>query len=438
MWGAASQGRFLSMQIERFSTVRRLAWLLLLLFAFAIPWEYSLDLGEPLGNIARIVGLALLLVAIPAVLQSGRLRTPGPMQILALAFFLWFCCTCLWTIDRQATFEWLRGSFQTMMVVWLVWEFASSARDLRSLLRAFIAGSWVLAVLTVLNFASANAIATGQTRFVAFGQDPNDVARFLDLGFPLAALLLNSEPRWSGRLLAAGYLPLGLITVLLTASRGGFLAAMVALAGSSFLLAYGHPRKLLAGVLALPPFAVLVWMIVPRESFERLSTISEQLRSGDLNQRLNIWDAGWHAFIQAPLFGTGAGTFVSAAGVAPIDTAHNTALSIAVDGGLCALFLAVAIVAAALCAVMQTRGPLRWAMATALAVWLVTSLVATVETSRTTWLLLALVALAARLPAEDPGGLAACFHAGKAPLEGWLPMALPADRDGTEGDLRKF
>ena len=47
--------------------MRRIAWVLLLLFAFAIPWEYSLDLGEPLGNVARIAGLLLLLAA-----DSGR------------------------------------------------------------------------------------------------------------------------------------------------------------------------------------------------------------------------------------------------------------------------------------------------------------------------------------------------------------------------------
>jgi hypothetical protein len=52
-------------------------------------------------------------------------------------------------------------------------------------------------------------------------------------------------------------------------------------------------------------------------------------------------------------------------------------------------------------------------METALAVWLITSLVATVETSRTTWLLLALIALAGRLTADDPDGLAACFPAGE-------------------------
>jgi O-antigen ligase len=144
---------------------------------------------------------------------------------------------------------------------------------------------------------------------------------------------------------------------------------------------------------------------------ERLATITEQLQGGDLNQRLNIWQAGWHAFQRAPFFGTGAGSFVSAARLSPIDTAHNTALSIAVSGGVCALLLAAAIVAAAIWSITQTRGPLRWAAATALAVWFVSSLVATVEESRTTWLLLALIALAGRLVVEDPEGMADCFPA---------------------------
>jgi len=389
--------------------MRRIAWILLLLFAFTIPWEYSLELGEPLGNIARVVGLLALLAAIPAILQTGRMRNPGPMQWLVLAFFLWFCCTYFWTIEPLETVATLRGYFQELMIVWLVWEFAEDASDLRALLRVYVAGSWMLAVLTVANFASAEAIANAQMRFAAIGQDPNDVARFLDLGFPLAALLLNSERRWGWRLLAAGYLPLGLLGVLLTASRGGFLAAVVALAGSGLLLVYGHPKRVLAGVLTLPALAAAFWFIVPRESFERLATIPEQLQGGDLNQRLNIWTAGWHAFVRAPFFGTGASSFVSAAGLGPIDTAHNTALSIAVSGGLVALFLATAIVAAAIWSIAHTHGPLKRAMVVALLVWLTTSLVATVEESRTTWLLLALIALAGRLGMEQPEELGACF-----------------------------
>ncbi|MGD0547354.1 MAG: O-antigen ligase family protein [Terracidiphilus sp.] len=391
--------------------MRRVAWILLLLFAFAIPWEYSLDLSEPLGNIARILGMLTLLAAIPAVLQSGRLRAPGPMQWLVLALFLWFCCTYFWTIEPLATLFKLRGFVQEFMIVWLLWEFAESASDLRALLRAAVAGSWVLALLTMVNFASASAMAAEQVRFAASGQDPNDVARYLNLSFPLAALLVNSERRWPWRWLAAGYLPLGLVAVLLTASRGGFLAAVVGFAGSLVLLVQGHPRRVLAWAMALPPLAAILWFIIPRGSFERLSTIAEQLHGGGLNQRWNIWNAGWHAFGKAPLFGTGAGTFVSAAGTASMDTAHNTVLSIAVTGGLCALFLATAIVAVAVWSITQMRGPLQGALALALVVWFITSMVATVEENRTTWLLLGLIALAGRLADEEPEELAACFPA---------------------------
>jgi O-antigen ligase len=382
---------------------------LLLLFAFAIPWEYSLDLGEPFGNIARVVGVLLLLTAIPAVLAAGRVRPPGPMQWLVLAFFLWFCCSYFWTIEPLTTLDRMRSYFQEIMIVWLVWEFAESALDLRWLLRSYVAGSWVLAILTVANLASAETAVAGQIRYAASGQDPNDVARFLDIGFPLAALLLNSERRWSGRILAAGFLPLGLVAVLLTASRGGFLGAVLGLAASALVLTYGRPRRLLAGAVAVIPMAGMLWLAVPSQTFERLATISEQLQTGDLNQRINIWDAGWHAFVRAPILGTGAGSFVAAAGLAPIDTAHNTALSIAVTGGLCALFLAVAIVVSAIASILKTRGPVQWAMAIALATWAMTSMVATVEENRSTWLLLALIALAGRLAVEQPEEMAACF-----------------------------
>ena len=80
---------------------------------------------------------------------------------LVLALYLWFCCSYFWTIEPLATLEKLRGYFQEMMIVWLVWEFAESPRDLRSLLRAFVAGSWVLALLTLANFGSPNAAESG-------------------------------------------------------------------------------------------------------------------------------------------------------------------------------------------------------------------------------------------------------------------------------------
>jgi O-antigen ligase len=392
-----------------FKIMRRIAQLLLIVFAFAAPWEFSLELGEPFGPIARVAGILLLAAAVPAILQAGRMRRPGPMQWAVLALYLWLCCSYFWTIDQEATLEKLRAYFQEMMTVWLVWEFADTPRDLRLLLRAYVAGSWVLAAITLANFVSPEAAAAGQIRFFAEGLDPNDTARFLDLGFPMAALLVDGESRWPGRVLALAYMPLGLLAVLLTASRGGFIAAMLALAGSALVLARSHPGRVIAGTLALPTLGAAVWLIVPRETLDRLSTISEQLEGGNLNERVNIWALGWKAFVHAPLVGTGAGSFVSAARLAPIDTAHNTALSILVGGGLCAFFLAAAVVVLAMDAVRKLHGQLLAAMATALLAWMVTTLTAAVEENRSTWLLLALIALGGRLAVEQPDALAACF-----------------------------
>jgi O-antigen ligase len=384
--------------------MRKLAWPLLLALTFSIPWEYSLDLGPPLGNIARVLALALLLCIVPAVIQAGHVRSLPALHWLALALYCWFALTFVWSIDPQTTASHLRGYFQEMMIVWFVWELAESPRDLRNLLRCYVAGSSVLALLTITNFVSADA--AGQIRFVAEGQDPNDVARFLDLGFPLGALLLSAEERWPGKLLALGYLPLGLIGVLLTASRGGLIAATVALAGCAFVLVRSRSRAASAAALFLPLLLLVMWGVIPQGTIDRLATIPQQLAGGDLNQRLNIWAAGWQAFVHAPFAGSGAGTFVSAAGLAPIDTAHNTALAIAVEGGVVALLLASGIVAAVVVSLLAVRGSARMALGTAFAVWLVTSLVATVQENRTTWLLLGMIAVAGRLAAEQPEELA--------------------------------
>ena len=165
----------------------------------------------------------------------------------------------------------------------------------------------------------------------------------------------------------------------------------------------------MVGALALPAVAGAIWFLVPRETLERIASITDQLQNGDLNQRVNIWSAGWQAFLKAPLCGHGAGSFVTAAGLAPIDTAHNTVLSILVEGGLIALVLATAIVAFSMRSILATSGTLRIALMTLMAVWLMSSLVGTVGESRTTWLLLAMIALSRRLAEEQPNELEDAF-----------------------------
>jgi len=400
--------------------IRNLAKALLLLYAFAVPWEYSLDLGEPFGNIARILGLLLLLATLLATLESRGMRRPGPLQWAVLALYLYFCCTAMWTIDLSTSLDKVRSYFQAMMIVWLMWELTSSHRDLgarnplnadlpnlnlpnsylRNLLRAFVAGSWILALLTVLNFASPEANVAEQIRFVAFGQDPNDVARFLDLALPLGALLFRleneSHPNRFFRWLGLGFVPVGLFAVLLTASRGGLIAAPVALAGSLAIVATGHRKQMLRSVLALPLLLALVWIALPESVVARLATLPTELFAGNLNGRVNIWSAAWQAFTEAPWFGFGVGTFVAAAHLAQEDTAHNTPLTLLVTGGLAALMLTGVVLAFAVRSIASMRTPERIAFGSSLLALVTTSLVGTVEENRITWLLVAMIGLAGR------------------------------------------
>jgi len=185
--------------------------------------------------------------------------------------------------------------------------------------------------------------------------------------------------------------------VLLTASRGGFVAVLVAMIGCAIVLHRNHFRIVLLGFVALSIVAAALWFLAPHETLGRFATIADQLQSGDLNQRWNIWEAGWHAFVAAPFLGHGVGSFVSATGLASIDTAHNTALSILVEAGICGFSLAFAIAAVSIHSVLRARGTLRMALLTLISVWIVSSLVGTVIESRTTWLMFGVIAVAARL-----------------------------------------
>lgn len=378
--------------------MRRLAWALLLLFVFTLPWQYSLILGAPWGDVARIAGLATLAVFLPSVLQAGRIRPPRAFHIAVVVWLLWLCCTAFWSIDPRATAWRLPGYLQEMMIVWLAWELIETEDDLDAVLRAYLAGCVVLACGTIGNFLF-HPLAN-QVRFVPGGQDPNDVARYLVMGLPFAAWLAESSRHRADRILAALCLPLTTVAVLFTASRSGFLACAISLAGCGVVLWRRHPGLVIAGTVAAPAGGIALWLVVPHAMLLRLGSIPGELMGGDLNQRWNIWAAGWSAFTQAPMAGWGAGSFVWAAHVPAIDTAHNTVLAIAVEGGVVSLTLALFILATCVYALFQVRHGLKLALATALLAWGFLSLVSTVEENRTTWLLLGILVVAGRLGVE--------------------------------------
>ena len=382
--------------------MRRIAWSLLVLFVFAIPWEYSLEFGAPYGHIARVLGLLTALAAVPAVLQAGSLRKVSAIHWVALALYLWFCCTFFWTLTPQGTLAHLRGYAQEMILLWLVWEFVETAEDLCVFLRAWLAGTWVLAILTIASFVFSDGYAGDQVRFVAIGQDPNDAARSLAFGFPIAGLMLDGTESRGERVLWLCYFPAGFAGVMLSASRSGLLISILALAVCGVAGLRRHWRGIIVAGLLMSLATLLMVNTAPAGTIDRLRTTRELWKHGDLNQRVNIWHAGWQAFENAPFIGHGAGSFATAAELGPEDTAHNTILSILVEGGLLGATLALIIVALSARAIFVTPGRMRSGLLLLLLVLVLSSVTGTVWENRTTWLLFGIAAACQRL-AETSG-----------------------------------
>jgi len=123
--------------------MRRVAWALLLILVFTYVGVFA----EP-GRAVRTRGAnsgSSVAAGGGSGSAAGRARAAvGADSVAVLAFYLWMCASYFWTIAPDVTLEKLRGFFQEMMIVWMVWEFAESPEDVRGVMRAYVAerGCW--------------------------------------------------------------------------------------------------------------------------------------------------------------------------------------------------------------------------------------------------------------------------------------------------------
>jgi O-antigen ligase len=312
------------------------AYAALWIFIFAVPWERLVVLPG-LSIVTRVTGALALGLALLAIVISGRARRWRVFHVAALLFVVW---TGIGVWMRQGGHISLKfyTFVQLFLVVWMIWELASTPGRQRGLLAAYVFGAAVPAVATILLFLSHGSELR---RFSAGGADANSLAMTLALALPIAWYLSLTQRRVLSRWLFRGYLPLGLIATALSASRGGMLAWLVAMLIIPLTTGLS-PKKLAAAIGLLALSAILVVAYIPDQVVERLGTTGSQLENLDLNGRFKIWVAGAHAFAQRPFMGYGVGGFKEA--ITPelgslALVAHNSFLSILVEEGLVGLLL---------------------------------------------------------------------------------------------------
>lgn len=329
-----------------------LAYAALWFFVFSLPWENFIVIPG-VGVISRVIGMVAIGLTVVATIISGRFRRWHPFHIAALLFVVWAGLILLVVYSPTVMPKKFWTFVQLLFMVWMIWELAQSRSRQLGLLTAYVLGAYVSILDTIMLYRrSAGALR----RFAGGGGDPNDLAMTLAAALPMAWYLGMTHHRPIVRWICRAYLPLGLLAIGLTGSRGGMLASIVALLIVPLTMTKLSPGKLSLAILLLTGSGALALAYVPQTIVNRLATTGSEVEDLSLGGRLRIWKAGVNAFVQRPLIGYGTGAFKIAVsrylGYAP-QVAHNSFLSVLVEEGLVGFLLYAAMFIAVFLSLMK-------------------------------------------------------------------------------------
>jgi O-antigen ligase len=320
------------------------------LFVFLLPTEglFTYRANFTLAKAVGIIAFASFLC--DAQLRRSIVRLDRQGRAI-LAFTVWLGLSFLWAELKLPVVRWAVTCVQFILLWVLLRASVRTASDLRHLAHAFVAGTVVAVVLSVI------LPRTGIHRLIYQGWNPNNLAR--DIVISLILLLYYGGGRrplaW---LTAAGAGGLLMLALVLTQSRTGWLAAIICIPLSISRRRRTFPLVLLAAmaILAVVMFSTEVLSAHLGITSDTIENRWQSIFHARVmrHSRLDVWRAGIILGSHNPVLGIGAGGFL--VGVRDVITrhpeflivrpeidAHNSFIRIFAELGLVGLALFAAI-----------------------------------------------------------------------------------------------
>jgi putative inorganic carbon (HCO3(-)) transporter len=322
----------------------------LALLLFLTPFSENADLSNPGQAKLRLalIGWACLLVLI----EIGRLaRSEEPLDAppivwAALAFLAAALVSVAVAVDDSVAagkFLMLSGSVVVFALITLT---VRDWRRLEIVMAGGVLAGLVVAAHAIFQYLTGDFSRIGfidgsgtvEYRVTSFFSHPNQLAGFLAVLIPVAAALARHATMRPLRVAAAALVPLALVAVVLTYSRGA-LVGLLALP----LIMVRNPRTWPLLAVAL----VAIALVTPGVWRARIADAGS-LQSPEIATRVEIWAAAIEGFGQRPVLGWGLNNFpqayialerpgrnfLGAGGFDVPPTAHNLYLNVAVEQGL--------------------------------------------------------------------------------------------------------
>lgn len=369
--------------------MRRLAYVLLLLTLASVPFEDVVKFPV-IGTLSRVLGALAFASWAASAFGSGHMRQPAAFHALVYGYVVWVGLSLFWSLDATATVRRIETYLQLLALALVIWDLCASRRAIEHALQALVVGLGVAAGSLFMNFARGTEAYYG--RFAASGADPNYMSLVLALGIPIAWFLWLFGTRTPYRHLNLAYIPAALVAMGLTGSRGGMIAGFVALAYVLSTAKRLSPSGFVAGLVILGAGLSAISYVVPESAIDRIASVSDEIREGDLNGRAGIWLEARDAYVDRPVLGIGAGATRT---VLPGGkTGHNVAINLLLELGFVGFVLFAGMAAAAVRSAIAAPRPDRRLWIVLLAIWGIGSLSLSLETRKITWILFSLVVLA--------------------------------------------
>ncbi|NMA68004.1 MAG: polymerase [Desulfitobacterium sp.] len=308
-----------------FLVVKAPQWLIPLLgvsVALEISSTWYPDLGfvgSLLGivSLTRFVSVALILAALWRVISRGETRARliglirNPVAVILLIYLAFGALSFVYSADGGSTLKEvvrlgvLFGVFLSMALLvdedYLLFPF--HAVHLAAL--ALLPLTLYEGITRNFIWHGENLISTKYVRVNATFVDPNIFARFLILGIVANLVLqLFSSSRW-GKYFYWLVLPLLLVQLVFTGSRGGILTLGLILVLALVLL----PRKrVILGLMGLCTLGGVATLFLKPEVWKRMLLLTKGIAATS-PERKDLIEAGIAIFKDHPLLGTGLGTF---------------------------------------------------------------------------------------------------------------------------------
>jgi O-antigen ligase len=377
----------------------KLAYICSLLVIFTIPWEDAFTIGA-IGTVTRVIGLITAIIWFGIILVSGKLRKPQWFHYFLFLFVVWNLTSLFWSVSIDESTVQIKTLFQLGVMAYIYWDLYTTPKELNAAMQVYILGGYVAVISTVINYLAGQQISEySGGRYAGAGVNAVDLALTLALGLPiawhLAVQIESSAKNQFTKMLNFAYIPTALFAIVLTGSRT---AIFVTLPTIIYLFV---TFKRIKPLVRLSIFSFLLGSLlflqhyIPQTAISRLATTASSIYSGDLGGRVQIWRDSLLIFQENPILGIGSGALSSPTALG--GAAHNTYISILTELGVIGfiIFMTLLGVVVKRATVQEKQYAQLWI--TVLAIWAIGVLSLTWEYRKTTWLILSLVIIGAKL-----------------------------------------